>query len=214
MKKAHFLIIATVGLSTLSFAQSNEQEDTREDLKIGIKAGANVSNVWDDNSQDFEANSKLGFAGGAYMSVPLGTYLGIQPALIYSQKGFQEQGRVLGSDYTFTRTTDYLDIPILFELKPKPFLTLVAGPQYSFLLSKTDQFTSNTISITDVDKYENENIRKNTLGALVGFDIHSKQWVISPRAGWDLQSNDGDGTSSSLRYKNQWVQLTIGYEFK
>lgn len=213
MKTTHLLVVASFGLGTISFAQRVEQVDAREDLKFGLKAGGNVSNVWDENSQDFEANSKIGLAGGVYMSVPFGKYLGVQPGLIFSQKGFREDGRFLGSDYTFTRTTNYLDIPLLFELKPKPFLTIVAGPQYSFLLSKTDQFTSSTVSITDVDKYDNNNIRKNTLGALVGFDIHSNQWVISPRAGWDLQSNDGDGTSSSLRYKNQWVQLTIGYEF-
>lgn len=213
MKATFLIVIAAIGFSSISFGQENRQEDTREDLKFGVRAGANLSNVWDENSQDFEANSKLGFAGGAFMSVPLGKFLGIQPGMMYSQKGFEENGRVLGSDYTFTRTTNYLDIPILFELKPKQFLTIVAGPQYSFLMSKTDQFSSGTISVSDVDQYQNENIRKNTLGAVVGFDIHSNSWVISPRAGWDLLSNNGDGSSSSLRYKNQWVQLTIGYEF-
>ena len=80
-------------------------------------------------------------------------------------------------------------------------------------MSKTDQFSSGALSATDVEEYQNENIRKNTLGAVVGLDFHSNQWVVSPRAGWDLLSNNGDGSSSSLRYKNQWIQLTIGYEF-
>ncbi|NVK65479.1 MAG: PorT family protein [Flavobacteriales bacterium] len=196
-----------------SVVAQTEVEDRREDVNFGLKAGANISNVWDENQGDFEANSKAGFVGGAFISIPLGEYVGVQPSVIYSQKGFQEQGQVLGNSYTFTRTTNYLDIPVLFEFKPTKMLTIVAGPQYSFLMSKEDQFTSGTLSATDFERYENENIRKNTLGAVVGFDVNVNDWVISPRAGWDLQSNDGDGTSSDIRYKNQWLQLAVGYRF-
>lgn len=213
MKTINALTILFIAFSTSVMAQDADKKDLREELKFGMRAGGNVSNVWDESDNDFQANSKLGFAGGAYLSIPLGKYVGVQPSMIFSQKGFQEQGSFLGSDFTFTRTTNYLDIPVLFEFKPTPKLTLVAGPQYSFLMSKQDDFVSNSLSVSDFERYENENIRKNTLGALVGFDINVNQWVISPRAGWDLQSNNGDGTASSLRYKNQWVQLAVGYTF-
>lgn len=211
MKAKNIITIALLSFSTTLMAQV--AEDNREDVIIGVKAGANIANVWDENQGDFEANSKLGFVAGAFMSIPLGKYIGVQPSMVYSQKGFKDQGSFLGSNYTFTRTTNYLDIPILFEFKPTAMITLVAGPQYSFLMSKKDEFTSGTVSGSDLDQYENDNIRKNTLGALVGFDVNVNQWVISPRAGWDLQSNDGDGTSSSLRYKNQWIQFAVGYRF-
>lgn len=213
MKTVNAVTILCLAFSTGAMAQDADKEDLREELKFGIRAGANVSNVWDESDNDFQANSKIGFVGGVSLSIPLGKYVGVQPAMIFSQKGFQDQGTFLGSNYTFTRTTNYLDIPVLFEFKPTPMLTIVAGPQYSFLMSKQDDFVSNSLSVSDFERYENDNIRKNTLGALVGFDINVKQLVISPRAGWDLQSNNGDGTASSLRYKNQWVQLGIGYTF-
>lgn len=206
-------LLAAAALFVTASAVAQTTEDTRESVNFGIKAGINNSNVWDENQNDFEANSKFGFAGGAFMSIPLGKYLGVQPSVIYSQKGFKEQGSFLGNNYSFTRTTNYLDVPVLIEFKPSPILTIVAGPQYSYLLSKEDEFVSGSVSATDFDRYENENIRENTLGALVGFDVNVNQWVISPRAGWDLQSNDGDGTSSDIRYKNRWVQLAVGYRF-
>ncbi len=212
MRISQIVTVAMIVVSASAVAQTTIA-DNRENVSFGLKAGANISNVWDENQGDFEANSKVGFVGGAYMSIPLGKYLGVQPSVVYSQKGFQEQGQILGSDYTFTRTTNYIDIPVLFEFKPSPMITLVAGPQYSFLMSKKDEFTSGTLSATEFERYENENIRKNTLGALVGFDVNVNQWIISPRAGWDLQSNDGDGTSSEIRYKNQWLQLAVGYRF-
>ena len=51
------------------------------------------------------------------------------------------------------------------------------------------------------------------LGAVGGFDINVSHFVISGRAGWDLISNEGDGTSSDPNYKNHWFQLTVGYMF-
>ena len=204
------LILAT-GL--FAFSATAQTQDTRDQLKFGLKAGANLANVWDENDQDFQADHKLGFAGGAYLSIPLGTFIGIQPNVIYSQKGYQSDGRFLGQSYTVTRTSNFLDVPILFELKPSPFVTIVAGPQYSYLMSQEDKVISDNFSASEYEEFENDNIRKNTMGFLVGMDIHANQFVISPRAGWDFQHNKGDGTSEDPRYKNQWVQLTVGFEF-
>jgi hypothetical protein len=37
--------------------------------------------------------------------------------------------------------------------------------------------------------------------------------VIGARVGWDLMQNNGDGSSSTIRYKNVWYQATIGFRF-
>ena len=63
------------------------------------------------------------------------------------------------------------------------------------------------------DEFDNENIRKNTLGASLGLDININHFVIGARAAWDLQDNKGDGTSSTPRYKNTWLQATVGFKF-
>jgi hypothetical protein len=33
------------------------------------------------------------------------------------------------------------------------------------------------------------------------------------RGSWDLKNNNGDGTSTTPRYKNVWYQATVGYRF-
>lgn len=210
MKKIALILFA----STFIFGMNlNAQEDFRTNLKFGIKAGANYSNVWDEGDNDFEANGKAGFVGGAFLHIPIGKFLGVQPEVLFAQKGFQGSGTLLGQEYSFKRTTNYLDIPVLFTFKPFPAFTIVAGPQYSFLMSQSDNFSSGPYSSTDFQDYENDNIRKNTLGAVVGFDVNVNHFVVSPRAGWDFQTNHGDGSSSTPRYKNQWLQLTLGYRF-
>ncbi len=35
--------------------------------------------------------------------------------------------------------------------------------------------------------------------------------VLDVRAKYDLQRNNGDGTSTTPRYKNAWYQATLGF---
>ena len=61
-------------------------------------------------------------------------------------------------------------------------------------------------------EFNNDNIRKNVLGFVAGADFNFSHIVVSGRAGWDFQTNHGDGSSSTPRYKNRWLQFTIGYK--
>lgn len=197
-------------VETPVFAQA---PDTRETLHFGFKAGLNNSNVWDEEGQDFQADPKYGFAGGAFLSIPLGRYFGIQPEVLYSQKGYQASGTAFGTPYSYVRTTNYIDVPLMLQFKPSRFITIVGGPNYSFLTSAIDERRYGSYSTAQEETFNNDNLRKNTLGAIVGADFTVDNLVIAPRIGWDFQTNNGDGTSSSPRYRNQWIQLTVGYRF-
>ena len=209
MKKLGIMAIALTFITVNGYAQ----DDDREKIHIGAKIGMNYANVYDSQGEEFDADPKLGLAAGAFLSIPIGTYFGIQPELMFSQKGFEATGSVLGAEYKFTRTTNYLDIPIYLALKPSSFLTIVAGPQFSYLMSRKDKFESSFLNTEQEDEFENEDIRKNTLGASLGLDININHFLIGARAAWDLQDNKGDGTSSTPRYKNTWLQATVGFRF-
>lgn len=190
-----------------------QSTDRRENLKFGVKAGINVSNIWDSQNQEFTADSKVGFAGGILLGIPIGSFLGLQPEILISQKGFKGSGTLLGSPYSTSRTTTYLDIPLQLQLKPAPFITLLAGPQFSYLLKQKDTYTYGSNSTEQEQEFNNENIRKNILGLVGGVDLIFGHLALSGRIGRDLQRNNGDGTSLTPRYKNQWMQFTAGVEF-
>jgi hypothetical protein len=209
--KAIKVITAVALLSLSSVAMAQEETDFRDDLRLGIKAGLNYSNVYDSKTEDFEADSKVGFVGGAFLSIPLGKYLGLQPEILFSQKGFKGTGSLLGSEYKFTRTTYYIDLPLQFAFKPSEFITLLAGPQYSYLLSQKDVFSNSIVSYTQEQKFKNEDVRKNIFGFVVGLDVNLKKVILGTRLGWDIRNNHGDGTSNIPRYKNAWFQGTIGF---
>ncbi|MFY9309748.1 MAG: porin family protein [Bacteroidia bacterium] len=213
MKKLTLITILLAVYALTTKAQENTGEtDNREKFLFGMKAGINRSNVYDSQGEEFKSDAKFGMAGGVFLEIPLGKYLGVQPEVLISQKGFQATGRVLGATYNFTRTTTYLDLPLQISLKPSEFITLVAGPQYSYLINQRDIFTNATTSIEQEQEFENDNIRKNIFGVIGGIDINLKHIVLGGRVGWDVLNNNGDGSSTTPRYKNVWYQATIGYK--
>jgi hypothetical protein len=182
-----------------------------EKLTLGAKVGFNYANVWDEQGQDFNADAKVGLAGGLFAGIPLGKYIGFQPEFLMSQKGFDGSGTLLGTGYTMTRTTTYLDVPLQLQIKPTGFITLLIGPQYSYLLHQKDVYKLGANSYEQEQEFKRDNIRKNIFGFTIGADVNMEHWVVSARACWDIQTNHGDGTRSTPRYKNQWAQLTLGY---
>jgi hypothetical protein len=178
-----------------------------------LKAGINISNVYDSKGDDFVAKTKAGVAIGAFTQIPLGSIIGIQPEILYSQKGFKGTGKILGNPYSYTRTINYLDIPLLLAIKLINELTILVGPQYSFLLSEKNEFENTLFTSVQEQQFDNDNIRKNTLAFLGGADFNFDKVVIAVRARWDVQGNSGDGTSNTPRYKNVWYQATLGYRF-
>lgn len=210
MKKILILSILAVTFIT---TQSKAQTDYRKKFMFGLKAGANSSNVYDAQGEAFIAKPKYGFAGGVFFSIPIGRYFGIQPEILYSQKGFVATGTLAGSSYELTRTTSFIDVPLLIAVKPARFLTLLAGPQFSYLTKQKDVLSNSTSTTQQEQMFNNDNIRKNILCFLGGVDFNFNHLVLGARAGWDLKNNNGNDTSTTPRYKNAWLQATIGVRF-
>ena len=212
MNKIMMIIAAATFIGATASAQGNGS-DSRENVHFGVKAGANISNVYDTEGADFVADPKLGFAAGAFVAIPIGKFIGVQPEILFSQKGYQRTGNVFGSDYKFTHTSNYIEVPILLQVKPSEMITLLAGPQYSYLIKEKNVFSNEYVNGSNEQDFENDNVRKNTLGFVGGVDINLNQLVVGVRAAWDLQNNNGDGTSNIPTYKNVVYQATVGYRF-
>ncbi|MGV9004316.1 porin family protein [Flavobacterium sp.] len=206
-------VLMVMLFSTISFAQETTVDnDDRDQLRFGFKAGVNFSNVYDEEGNDFVADGKVGVAAGVFAQIPLGKLFGFQPEAIYSQKGFKATGSVLGFGYDYTRTSTYLDIPLLIQVKPAKQFTIVAGPQFSYLLETKNKFNGSSNTATE-DEINSNNYKKNIFGFVVGADVNFDQLVLSGRMGWDISKSDSDGNSDTPRYKNQVIQVTLGYRF-
>lgn len=209
--KQILLTIATLALLSYPGLTQDDATDFRDKVQFGVKAGINLSNVYDTQGEEFNTDPKFGLAAGIFLSVPIGKFIGIQPEILLSQKGYQAEGSLFDSRYVVTRTTNYIDVPLLVTIKPIQYVTLMAGPQYSFLINQKNKFDNGVTTIEQEREFDNENLRRNTLCFTGGLDINVEHLVLGGRVGWDLYKNNGDGTSTTPRYKNVWYQVTIGY---
>ncbi len=214
MKKLISLMTLLVVISGYVSAQDPYSDtDMRDHFQFGVKVGTNYSNVYDIKGQNFTADFKFGFASGVWLGIPIGKDLGIRPELLYSQKGYQSTGSILGSNYKIAHTADYIDVPILLEIKPVQFITVVGGPQYSYLVHSDNKFSNSFLTAQQEQTFDNINLRKNLLCFLAGLDFNIHHLVIGTRFGFDLLRNNGDGTSTNPRYRNMWYQVTLGLRF-
>lgn len=213
MKKSIFLFSVALLFSVFTINAQEPNSDNRDKLQLGIKGGLNFSNIYDSEGEEFDAEGKFGFVGGLFLTIPIGKYLGVQPEVLYSQKGYKSTGSFLGTSYEMKRTTNFIDVPILLQIKPVEFVTLLAGPQYSFMLKRKDEFTGGSLSAVQEEEFKNDDLRNNILGVIGGADFNFENLVLGARVGWDLQNNFKDEPSTTPRYRNVWYQATIGFRF-
>ena len=125
MKKSLLSIFIVCGLLTaLSVQQAKAQAD------VGLRAGVNFSN-YNDLPDGFEPDSRTGYMVGGYVdfSVPMSPF-SIQPEILYTQKGYEQGGVTLKSDY--------LEVPVLakFSFLPGPIQPhIYLGPYAGFALN-------------------------------------------------------------------------------
>ncbi len=208
-----FAVLAATNVFAQEPITPSADDDNRDQFGFGLKAGVNLANVYDEEGEDFVADGKAGFFGGVFVKVPLGTVIGLQPEINYSQKGFKATGTFLGGAYDFERTSSYLDIPLLLQVKPHKCLTFLIGPQFSYLLETKDDFNDGTITIIQEEEITEDNYKKNVLGLAVGVEANWKGLFVTARGGFDLTKTDSDGDSTTPRYKNQVLQFGLGYTF-
>jgi hypothetical protein len=207
MKKNLILALALLVTGFAAKAQSTDQP-----IRIGIKGGANFSNIIkDDGNNDFKTNYLTGFNAGLTLDIKLLENLAFTPELLYSTKGYE-----LESTFgRFTQTTHFIDLPILASIRLGGGLNLVAGPQVSFLLSTNNKF-ENGFGTAEQKIVEDEadRFKKSLVGGVIGFRFDFNNKVgIHGRYALDFQKNNENGSTTTPEFKNQVFSLGLGYKF-
>jgi hypothetical protein len=124
-------------------------------LSYGIKGGYNYSTIRAENLNNI--NGQTGFHAGVFANFSA-ILLQIQPELLFSQRGYEVEN---GNDLRM----NYIDLPVLLKVKVLPFITLDAGPQYSYLLNT--QETSDELVLPAMPTFE-----KSDLSAVIGTSVN------------------------------------------
>lgn len=193
MKKLALVLCAGLSLATAANAQS---------IQLGLKAGANFSNVSGNGTQGVSTSSLIGFNGGAYLGIGFTDNLFIQPELVYSAQGFKESQ----SGYSATQDENYFNIPVLVKYKLPVGLYFQTGPQVGILLSAKAKESG--VSVSDKQYYKSTDFAW-VVGA--GFQIPATQLSIDVRYNIGLANVADNSTAGSGTVKNGVFQVGLMY---
>ncbi len=201
MKKI-FILFAGLFIAGAANAQSP--------VRFGIKAGVNIANIIkEDGDNNFNTEGKTGFNAGLTADIPLTQSIAFTPEVLFSQKGFKQTS----GNVELSRTTNFIDIPILASFRLASALNLVVGPQVSFLMSTKNKLETGSGSIETSDN-ESDNFKKSLLGGVIGarYDLTPKVDVHG-RYALDFQKNNENGSSTTPEFRNQVWSFGLGYKF-
>jgi opacity protein-like surface antigen len=201
MKKI-FILAAGLFIAGAANAQSP--------VRFGVKAGVNLANIIkDDGDNNFSTDVKTGFNAGLTADIPLISGLAFTPEVLFSQKGYKQTS----DNAEFSRTTNFIDVPILASVRLASPLHLVVGPQVSFLMSTKNKIETGAGSIESRDR-ESDEFKKSLLGGVIGarYDL-TPNVDIHARYALDFQKNNENGTNDTPEFKNQVWSFGLGYKF-
>lgn len=206
-----------LGTFTIAQAQSG----------LGIRGGANLSNLSGDLKEESRYENKLGFHAGLTYNIPVaGDFFSIQPELLYSNKGFKyEDFEASLPTGEFRRegnlNYNYLELPVLARIKAGP-LYFEGGPQASYLLSVNnnikeyvnDERTSS--STTEIDK---DDLKDFEFGYAAGVGFTTGNVSLGLRYNGSFTDFMDDSSSEYFDDENfrdarhSTIMLTLGLNF-
>jgi len=199
LKSSKLLIVLSIVLLTLTTATSYAQTETAsksptwKNWQFGLKAGANLFKL---TGRSFDNKSHIGFNGGAYGEYKISNQWGLQPELTYNlvqSKTSQDFNSIYGGVSFQQISLSYISVPIFLTFKPVPELSILLGPQYSFLASQTTQlypqhldtkaFSKSDVSIAFGGQLNLGNVKiglRYVIGLVNvnGYNSDSDQWKI------------------------------------
>ncbi|PTT00030.1 hypothetical protein DBR27_13070, partial [Flavobacterium sp. HMWF030] len=186
-------------------------------VKLGIKAGLNISSLTFDESE-LSSSSKTGFTAGVMVEIPLAKNFSLQPELLYSQQGtktsFFDQD-VTNSNFKGTIELNYLNIPLMLKYYVIKGLSIQAGPQIGLLLKANSKYQDNFLGYENQESF---NLKKYSNGIDtsinfgLGYQFKDKFYTdFRYNISYSNVFKDGDANYFiNHDMKNRVFQITIG----
>ena len=200
------LPLASIVLSLMLVTFSTANADAQESLQLGIKGGINLIKV---SGRSFNTKVQPGAIAGIYGELNFSKKWVLQPELVWNQvvtQTSEEFGQIYPGNGLITSQAinNYIALPILVAFKPTPELSILAGPQYGYLVNQTQGLWH-----TD----QNKGIfKKNDLAVVIGGQLNLGKVRIGARYLWNI--TDANGINNSDQWREHGFQAYLGYQLK
>ncbi|WP_316633810.1 porin family protein [uncultured Flavobacterium sp.] len=212
MKKS-MLILCTLFLSVTVIAQTQK-------VKLGVKAGLNLSSLTFDESE-LNSSTKAGFTTGLMVEIPLAKNFSLQPELLYSQQGTKTSFSdidVTNSNFRSTIKLNYLNIPIMLKYYVIEGLSVQVGPQLGILLKANNKYQDNFLGYENQDSFDLKDYSTGvdtSVNLGLGYQLKNKFYTdLRYNISYSNVFKEGDANHFINKdMKNRVFQITIGCFF-
>jgi hypothetical protein len=156
-------------------------------LGVGIKAGANFSDLSTDN---YKASSITSYHAGIYANINFSEKWGVTPEVLWSAQGAELDAAKL--------KTDFVLVPVMLRWRIIKLISLEAGPQFNFL-------TNAKLDDVDVKDDMNGTTYSGAFGAIVHLPLGFNGGLRYVVGMSDLTKSDTDDL------KDRTFQLYFGW---
>jgi predicted porin len=220
--KKQFLLIISISISALSFAQSNILFGARVGVSsAGIRGNAvnSLKSLLTSTNGMIATRNITGFFAGTYATIPVSNGIAIEPAVNYSQKGYEPRGALnvkgmdlAGANVKAQLQSQYIDMPILLKVNAGG-LQLFAGPQLSYLLRADLRTSAGVLGINLLNRKIDATSQFNRWDAAVTGGIgYQFSKGISLMASYDYGLSKLDANKAVDSY-NDVVKVGVGIQF-
>lgn len=194
MKKV-FLAIAVV----IGFGVANAQS-----VKYGVKAGLNVANVSNLDSE-IKFDSRVAYHIGAMAEIGLTEQFAVQPEVLFSVQGVTKKE----GEASATLNLNYVNVPVMAKYYVIEGLSLEVGPQVGFLT--TAEFKLEGAGKESGTKDVKDNFKKVDFGLNFGASYNYQNFNLGVR--YNLGLTDVAKEKEGDAKKNGVFQVSLGYFF-
>ncbi len=208
-------------VSTNSTKQKTEQKPPHHSLGLGIKAGLNFTNIT--SASSISNSSETGYQVGLFLDPSSNSILGSRTELLYSHQAYNyATGSTTGKNYL-----DYIMLAQLMAINITHFVQIQIGTQIGYLLSAKSDSNKVSTGYAQADAaldYYN----RIDFGFSGGLEVRPFMGIIvGARYNFSITNlykiPDVNNTSqtppsfipstSDLNFKNNLVQVYLGYRF-
>lgn len=208
-----FILIAFLTITTLK-AQS--------EFRWGAKSGVNFASISGDFSEQFDG--RTGIHLGVLAELPLLKRIALQPEILYSSQGAKRDMRP-GDGPLVVSKINYITVPVMAKYYISDKLSIMAGPQFGFLVSAKNESTGSGLENGNTATTEEDTkdaINTLELGVGVGLEYRLPfNLFLQARYIVGLSNVNDDSVSevlgsfyfANVESRNRVFQLSAGFSF-
>ena len=215
MRRTLWISIAALALVALSAAQASAEVKLSG---VGLKLhGSLASAVYDQENVNPSVDNTLGFGGGLQLLLSFSDLFGLQPELLFINKGHSVKTEFFGVPINSSISMNYAQLPLFAVLKlpiiPAVTPKLMVGPHLAYLISgSTTAETTNasgqrTSTTTDLKTEDYSSIDLG-LSAAAGVDIALDSYTLTLDLRWERGLL---GVSTRADEDENWVHTAMSF---